>query len=262
MTGPSLSNAQVDAYLERLGADRPESAALAALDHLHVRHLLTVPFENLSIHLGDPIELGLDTVFDKVIGRRQGRGGYCYELNSLFAALLRSLGFGVELRSARVANDSGQFGPPFDHLTLAVSVAGDAWFLADVGFGESFVHPVPLITDRIHHDRGHRVRFVRGGDGWVYEDDRDGDWSQRYTFADTAHPLDDFAEMNHWQQTSPDSHFTKQTVCSRATERGRITLSDRKLIVSEDGERSEESVDDPTAAVRERFGIELPRPLP
>lgn len=259
----ALSDERIDAYLRRLDTQRPAAPDLAALDELHVRHLLSVPFENLSIHLGIPIEIGLEDVYDKIIGAGHGRGGYCYELNSLFAALLRSFGFGVELLSARVASDTGDFGPPFDHLTLAVTVSSGERFLADVGFGESFVHPVPVVADRVHHDRGHRVRLIRGGDGWIYQDDRDADdWTPRYTFAERAHDIDDFAEMNHFQQTSPDSHFTRQAICSRATDRGRITLTDRRLIVRDDGERTEETVDDPTAAVRERFGMALPAPLP
>ncbi len=260
MPDRTLTDAQIEAYLARFGATRPAVADRTALDDLHIRHLLGIPFENLAIHLGDPIRLGLDDVFAKVVGRR--RGGYCFELNSLFGALLRSLGFGVDLLAARVARETGDFGHPFEHLTLAVTVPDGDRVLADVGFGESFIHPVPLIADRIHHDRGHRVRLVRAGDGWVYEDDRDGDWTQRYTFDDANRDLEEFDEMNEWQQTSPDSHFTQQVICSRATDRGRVTVSDRRLIVREDDTRSEQPIDDPTATIRERFGIELTTPLP
>ena len=80
----------VDAYLRRIGATRPATADAAALRELHERHLATVPFENLDVILGVPIVLEEDRLLAKVIG---GRGGYCYELNTAFAALLRALGF-------------------------------------------------------------------------------------------------------------------------------------------------------------------------
>ena len=86
---------------------------------MHRAHLLAVPFENLDIHLGRPISLDQDALFGKIVTRR--RGGFCYELNGLFALLLRELGFEVTLLSAGVARADGGFGPEFDHLTLLVS---------------------------------------------------------------------------------------------------------------------------------------------
>jgi len=85
---------------------------------LHVRHLLSVPFENLDIHLGRPIILDQELFYNKIV--RDRRGGYCYELNGCFAWLLRELGFGVSMLSARVAGKNGGFSPDFDHMTLLV----------------------------------------------------------------------------------------------------------------------------------------------
>src|SRR5919107_4778825 len=120
----------VNAYLERIGYRGPLAPTAETLRRLHVAHLLAVPFENLSIHAGEPVVLDDDSLFEKVVGRR--RGGFCYELNGLFAALLRALGFRVEMLSAAVAKPSGEFGREFDHMALLVH-AGERW-LADVGF--------------------------------------------------------------------------------------------------------------------------------
>src|SRR6266545_3515775 len=104
------------AYLDRIDAKPPAAADSDGLRDLHRLHQLAVPFENLSIHLDEPISLDEADLVDKIVTRR--RGGFCYELN-------------------------GAFGPPFDHLALIVQPAGDAdrW-LADVGFGSHSVYPV------------------------------------------------------------------------------------------------------------------------
>src|SRR5689334_17036776 len=106
----------IPTYLQRIayrGSLQPTAATLRAL---HQAHMLAVPFENLDIHLGRPLLLDRPALFEKIVARR--RGGFCYELNGLFAALLQALGFDVTMLSARVARTQGGFGPEFDHLTL------------------------------------------------------------------------------------------------------------------------------------------------
>jgi N-hydroxyarylamine O-acetyltransferase len=106
------------AYLQRLNYTGPLTSSAETLRALHQAHLLAVPFENLDIPLGRPIIPEEAALFRKIV--EEGRGGFCYELNGLFAALLRELGFKVTLLSARVARAEGGFGPEFDHLTLLV----------------------------------------------------------------------------------------------------------------------------------------------
>ncbi|MER6984012.1 arylamine N-acetyltransferase, partial [Streptomyces carpinensis] len=128
-----MNAAQVDAYLRRIGAEFPAAPTAAALRELHVRHLRTVPFENLSVHLGEEIVLEERRLLDKVVGSR--RGGFCYELNGAFGALLTALGFEVTLLAARVYGEEGRLGIPHDHLALRVRTADGGDWLADVGFG-------------------------------------------------------------------------------------------------------------------------------
>ncbi|HEY2737608.1 MAG TPA: arylamine N-acetyltransferase, partial [Thermoanaerobaculia bacterium] len=130
----------VAAYLQRIryrGLTAPDAETL---QQLHEAHLLAVPFENLSIHRGEPIELAEEALFEKVVVRR--RGGFCYELNGLFAALLRSLGFEVTMLSAGVLRANGDFSPEFDHMALLVNHE-ERW-LVDVGFGDLFRQPLRL----------------------------------------------------------------------------------------------------------------------
>jgi N-hydroxyarylamine O-acetyltransferase len=253
----------VAAYLHRIAYAGPLAPTAETLRGLHLAHLLAVPFENLDIGLGRPIALDEAALFDKIVARR--RGGFCYELNGLFAALLRALGFDVALLSARVAHADGGFGPPFDHLTLLVTfpkLAGSR--LADVGFGDSFRTPL-LFQEAIEQlQEGHIYRLTRDAEDWTLlrrpQGDRDGRWEAQYRFTTRPHRWADFAEMCRYHQTAPESPFTRRRTCSRATPQGRITLSDGRLIVTERGERQERPLSgegDYAAALRELFGIVL-----
>jgi len=129
-------------YLERIHYKGLLNPTIETLRELQLSHLLSIPFENLSIHAQEPILLEEDSLFDKIVHHQ--RGGFCYELNGLFASLLRQLGFNVTMLSAGVAKADGRFGPDFDHMSLMVLLE-DRW-LVDVGFGDSFRQP--LLMDR------------------------------------------------------------------------------------------------------------------
>ena len=119
------------AYLERIGYRGRIRLNPDVLRSLHMRHLLSIPFENLDIHLGRPIILSENALYDKII--KHHRGGFCYELNGLFAGLLDDLGYRVSMLSARVARKSGGFSPDFDHMTLRVQLkhpGSSTWDLA------------------------------------------------------------------------------------------------------------------------------------
>lgn len=143
-----MDSSQTGAYLARIGARRPATPDADSLRDLHERHLNTVPFENVSIHLGERIGLDEKALFDKIVQRR--RGGFCYELNGAFSGLLSALGFNVSLLSVKVFGDEGRLGPPFDHLALRVDL--DEPWLVDVGFGRHARHPQLIL-------RTYRERF-------------------------------------------------------------------------------------------------------
>jgi N-hydroxyarylamine O-acetyltransferase len=259
------------AYLERIGYSGSTEPSAKTLRALHSAHMFAVPFENLDIHLGRPIVCDEARFLHKIVNER--RGGFCYELNGAFAALLRALGFQVTLLSARVTGADGSTdGPDFDHLTLRVDLptpaahglSSDAPWLADVGFGDSFLEPLRLAPGLEQSQIGRVYRLSeRPVEGEVRFDleVRTGDkWKRQYSFTLQPRQLLDFAVMCRYQQTSPESHFTRQRICSRATPQGRITLSDFKLIESRDGRREERELggeEQWRASLRELFGIEL-----
>ena len=115
-----MDQATVAAYLNRIGVTAPAASDAAGLRTLHRAHQLTVPFENLSIHLAEPISLDEPDLIDKIVRRR--RGGFCYELNGAFALLLEALGAQVSRVGARVYGEAG-LSPPLDHLALIVRPA-------------------------------------------------------------------------------------------------------------------------------------------
>jgi N-hydroxyarylamine O-acetyltransferase len=246
----------VQAYLARINYAGPTDPTAETLRALHIAHLRTVPFENLSIHSGEPIVLDDDALFTKIVARR--RGGFCYEANGLFAALLRALGFNVAMLSAEVARDDGSYSSPFDHMALMITL-GERW-LADVGFGDSFLEPLLLDAEREQMQTLDAFRIDRAGDYRIVMRRDADEWKPNYRFTLQSYEYADFAEMCRYHQTSPQSHFTQKRICSRATADGRITLSDMRLIETSDGQRKERTLanqNEYAVMLRERFGIVL-----
>lgn len=249
-----MNESDVDAYLARIGTTRPARADVAVLRELQRAHLRAVPFENLSIHLGEPVLLDERSLLEKVVDRR--RGGFCYELNGVFAALLTALGYEVTLLAARVFHGYRP-GPPLDHLALRVDLA-EPW-LVDVGFGAFSHHPLRLDRRGEQHDPGgvFQVVAVPHGDLDVTMDGR-----PEYRLDPRPYELSDFTPACWWQQTSPQSHFTRSLTCSLLTESGRVTLSgNRRLIRTTTAGREERVLDDDQVldAYRTHFGVDLDR---
>jgi len=247
----------VAAYLERIGYDGPLDPSAEALRLIHRAHLFRVPFENLDIAMGRKIECNEDAAIRKIVERQ--RGGFCYEMNGAFSALLRALGFQVTLLSARVSREPGGEGPEFDHLTLRVDLK-EPW-LADVGFGDSFVDPLRL-QPGLEPEQGCRAFRIVLDEGRLRLEmrDRNKPWKGQYSFTFQPRRLEDFAGMCHYHQTSPESHFTQKRICTLATPDGRVTLADYKLIMTRNGERQERmlaSAEEWREAIKQYFKIAL-----
>jgi N-hydroxyarylamine O-acetyltransferase len=245
------------AYLSRMAVTPPVAADAAALRILHRAHQVAVPFENLSIHLSEPISLDEAGLVDKIV--RSRRGGFCYELNGGFGLLLQALGAQVTLLAARVYGD-GQIGPPFDHLALAVRLPdGSGPWLADVGFGSHSDFPLLLDSRSEQQDPAGRFQLTDTEHGDI-DVLRNGEPQYRIELRERS--LADFVPTCWWQQTSPSSHFTGSTICSRLTDDGRISISGRTLIRTSGTARTEQQLasdDDLLAAYRDQFGIVLSR---
>jgi N-hydroxyarylamine O-acetyltransferase len=257
-TPQRLHPEQVAAFLERIGVPGPLKPDAETLRRLHLAHLQTVPFENLSIHLGEDMSLDVGALYDKIVSRR--RGGFCYELNGLFAVVLEALGYRVHRMSVRTFNPERGFSPPADHLALrVVDEAGGAW-LADVGFGRHTHYPLRFDDRGEQPDPGGLFRITEYEDGDL-DVLREGEAQYRVDPRPLA--LGDFRMALWWQRTSPETLFTQSLVCSMLTEDGgRVTLSGRKVVTTDAVGRQEKELGDDAevlAAYRELFGIEVDR---
>lgn len=246
-------------YLSRIGAETPSRPTIEALRGLHAAHLRTVPFENLEIYRGVPIVLDQERILKKLVSHR--RGGFCYELNSAFRWLLSELGYRVTLLSAEVARPEGGFGIPFDHMTLLVEVDDVGW-LADVGFGDSFLYPLQFAENEVHEEPDYRYRLSRHDAYWHLERaPHDGsEYETQYRFTTTPRSIEDYRLGCEYHQTSPASTFTQKVVATRALEDGRVTVARDRLIVRRGKSRSETPILDQRAfeeALERHCGILL-----
>jgi len=248
-------------YLNRIGYAPPAKANLETLRGLQTAHMLAIPFENLDIGLRRPILLDENSLWDKLI--THNRGGFCYELNGLFAWLLKETGFEVSYLNARVYNKKEDtFGMDFDHLTLLVRVPNNPirW-LVDVGFGDSFTQPLNIddVNEQGQGLRGYWVGpFTSGYQLWQrgYDDSRE----RQYFFDLTPRRFpEEYQGACLYHQTSPLSTFTRKRIISRLTEDGRVSLDDEKLIITSNGERAIQEVKEEERAslLKKYFNVTL-----
>jgi N-hydroxyarylamine O-acetyltransferase len=223
----------LSAYLARIGYTAPARPDLATLRALHRAHLLAIPYENLDIHLGRSLTLDLPAIFAKIVGER--RGGWCYEMNGLFAWALREIGFSVRLLSSAVGRAQQPDPVEGGHLVLLVDLGEP--YLADVGFGNGFLEPLPLRTGS-YRQGFLSYALAEQRERWAFINHQHGGPGYDMTLA--AHELADFAGPCHFQQTSPASGFVRTTVCHRFTPEGIASLRGAVLtMVRADGVATE-----------------------
>lgn len=249
-------------YLTRIGlaSDMPLQADLATLTLLHSSQMFHVPFENLDIHLGRKIEIDPVRFYNKIVKNR--RGGFCHELNGLFYTFLKQIGFDARAIACRVANEEGMYESTPGHVAVWVVLEGKN-YLADTGFGYGFVEPLEVVLGQevtqngdVHKIMRHDATYLKlmrrteGEEGFL----------DKYIFRLEEKQLQDFKEVCEYQQTSPKSHFTQKRICTIPLERGRVTLSDLRLVLTKKGAktyiplRDEEEFEE---KLREYFGIDL-----
>jgi N-hydroxyarylamine O-acetyltransferase len=223
--------------------------------------MLHVPFENLDIALKRPILLNEEALWNKII--LQGRGGFCYELNGLFARLLQEIGFDVTYLNARVYNREGELGIDFDHLALLVHIPGQPGrWLADVGFGDSFNEPLSFEGPELQEQgrRAYRLEAMQGGHA-TWQRNYGGSWERHYFFDHQSRRFpEEYESACTYHQTSPQSSFTRGSIISRATPQGRVSLEDGWLIITKNGLRTERAVtsrDQYNALLEQYFRIVL-----
>jgi len=226
-------NFKLDDYLHRVGYNNTPACNLQTLIELIRAQLFSVPFENLDVQAGKIVSMVPEDIVEKIV--YHPRGGYCYEVNGLFAMALTALGFEYTLIGARP-----MFYPlrrPKTHMVLAVKVEGQLW-LCDVGFG-SFGIRAPLslhsINQIIQQDDDF-FRLVRDGENnFIMQALVDDQWENQYGFDLYPHEWIDFFPANFLNSRHPDTIFVQKLLVVKHDERGRKILLGNRLKVIEKG---------------------------
>jgi N-hydroxyarylamine O-acetyltransferase len=249
----------MDRYLARIGYQGALDATLPTLERLHQAHVGRVPFENLDVQMGLPIRLDLASLQSKIV--EQARGGYCFEQNALFAAVLRQLGFSVTTLAARVRHQATA-PTPRTHMLLRVEV-DEGTFIADVGFGgDGPMAPLRFVPDQEQAQLLDTFRFGREGALHRLDVKRDGAFLPLYAFTFEEHFSVDYELANYFTSTHPASRFVQNLVVARPGDGCRYSLYNRDFGVRRGDiveRRTLESDDELFAVLERHFGLSIDR---
>lgn len=220
----------LEAYLRRVMYSGKLNASHPVLEALHLAHASHIPFENLDIFLGRSIHLDLESLQAKLV--KGGRGGYCFEQNLLFAAVLECLGFSIAQLAARVRYRVRRV-LPRAHMLLLVHCDGATW-LADVGFGlEGLLLPLPFDSGQETQQFGRTYRIVPQREQRTLQMLQSGAWTDLYTFSLEPQQLADFEMANYYTSTHPDSRFVRTLTVQLPTPKVRKVLRNREFTVDD-----------------------------
>jgi len=254
-----MNDLDLDAYLERIGYAGPLEPTAPILEALHLAHATHIPFENADILLGRAVRLDLAGLQAKLVAG--GRGGYCFEQNLLFAAVLERLGFGVTPLAARVRH-RGDRVLPRTHMTLLVRI-GNAEWVADVGFGgEGLLLPVPFGAGGEVRHFAWTYRIVEEAAGqWLLQSRRDSGWANLYSFTLDPQAPADYEMANYYTSTHPDSPFVRTLIAQLPTTEARFLLRDRELTTDRGGSVEQRVIvddEDRLSVLADTFGLRFP----
>ncbi len=248
----------VDAYLRRIDYRGDLRPTKQVLDQLHLAHVTHIPFENLDVVLKRPILLDLGTLQAKLV--TAGRGGYCFEQNGLFSAILREIGFKVTNLSARVHFRSTHIRPR-THRTSLVEVSG-ARLLADVGFGATGLFmPVPMDGEQVSRQYAWSYRVIEREGLRILQTVLAGEWSDLYSFSLDPQLEADYEMANYYVSTYPESPFVKALTVQKSTTEARHTLRGTEYTLDLGSHLIQQQLSDVTnlgAFIASTFGVELP----
>ncbi len=254
-----MNDADIFQYLKRIGLTDC-SADLSGLTKLQHHHLENIPFENLDIVVGRKIKLDYLHLFEKVVLKK--RGGYCFELNTLYADLLKYLGFNPRSVLGRVWLSNPKVTPPRNHLAFLVDLGGRT-YLTDVGFG-GLVARVPLDIECSSpvNDQDGMIRIVPfSNHQYMIQRETENGWADQYSFENLLISKEDIAISNYYMSTHPNSHFYEHKFVGRNTKEGRMALFNHKISIRKGNKvvdkKRVEYGEDWLAIIRKEFELNL-----
>jgi N-hydroxyarylamine O-acetyltransferase len=248
----TVPDAQIEAYFARIGHLGAKSATLQTLRALHALHPAAIAFENLDVLLKRPIALAPEAVAAKLV--HGGRGGYCYEQNTLFLTVLRALGFAASAIGARgLWSVADARTPARPHMLLLVRLA-EGRFLADVGYGRLTLNePLRLEPDVEQPTTHGAYRLVCSNDEFQLQTLLAGTWRALYQLSLQEQTPAEWEVANRYTSTHPDSIFTKSLMAARSVGESRYALLDNRFRVY----RGDGSIEQSTIATPEYLGSVL-----
>ncbi|MBX3445381.1 MAG: arylamine N-acetyltransferase [Parvibaculaceae bacterium] len=250
----------LDAYFRRIGYEGPRTPTLDTLKAIHYAHALSIPFENLDVLAKRPINLDLASLQKKLVA--DGRGGYCFEVNALFAAALKALGFDFTTLIGRVRWMSPEeVDTARSHMLIRVELP-EGPYIADVGFGGlTMTGPIRFETGIEQQTPHEPRRLLPHHDGFELQAKIAGDWTPIYRFTLEPHRRTDYEVASWYTSTHPSSIFVQFLIAGRPQEDKWISLLNRDFkIRGLDGKaeaRKLESVDEIAEVLATHFGIHL-----
>lgn len=256
MTTAPATTVQVEEYLARIGHAHPPEPTGAALASIHRAHLEAIPFENLTVITGRPVQIDHPSLHRKMVARH--RGGYCYEHALLVTAVLPALGYQVRPALARTG-DPAQHPRPRSHLVTQVTDAGGTTWLYDVGFGSGILTPIPLDSRDEHAQGAWTFRLRPGPHGLRLQQSEPQGWNTLYTLPAEETFDVDIAGANEMTSTSPTSPFTHRVITVRRDEQRTTRLLGRELTTEGPDQPSTSRTvgDDELGDVLASLGVEL-----
>jgi N-hydroxyarylamine O-acetyltransferase len=256
-----VSDAQLDSYFARIGYAGAKSATLQTLRELHALHPATIAFENLDVLLKRPIALAPEALAAELV--HGGRGGYCYEQNTLFLTVLRTLGISASAIGARGLWNVADAAPVRLHMLLLVRLA-EGQFLADVGYGRlTLTEPLRLEPDVVQSTTHGVYRLVCRGDEFQLQTMLGGTWRALYQLSLREQTPAEWEVANWYASTHPDSIFTKSLMAARSVGESRYALLDNRLRVYRgDGLIEQHRITTPEyleSTLRSEFKINVPQ---
>ena len=247
-------NFDLQHYFERIGYNGEERPDLETVSRIMRHQLHSVPFENLDVCAGKLISLEPEAIVDKIVEQR--RGGYCYEVNGLFAMVLTALGISWRFVGCRPMTYPVR--RPRTHMALLVDFDDEEW-LCDVGFGSYGMRaPMRLSEQGEVCQEDDTFQLGRTADGeYVLRAQVEGEWANQYGFDLSHHEWVDFLPANWLNSTHPETLFTQHRIVMRQTPEGRVILFDNRLKTVANGEVSMREVvpDELPGLMEEVFGL-------
>jgi N-hydroxyarylamine O-acetyltransferase len=260
---PDASEAAIDldAYLDRIGYAGPRTATLDTLQAVHARHAAAIPFENLNPLLGFPVALDIASLQSKLV--TGGRGGWCFEQNTLFLHALKALGFSVQSLAARVLWNAPPASPigPRSHMLLLVDLSGCP-YIADVGFGGNVLTAPLRLETHIEQPTPHEThRLMPLHGGFVLEALLGGEWKALYRFTLEPQFPSDYQVSSWYLCTHPSSFFRNTLVGALAKPEYRLALRNNALAIHRKDSTEKRILTDANALrsfLEQDLGIRLP----